>query len=129
MFTCAAAKPDEHAELAAVADVVVCGDDEVDLSEVHGVLTGRGLTRILCEGGPSLFADLAETGNVTELCLSIAPLLAGPGSGRIMAGPPGPTTRVPLDSRAARGGRRPVRPLPGRLGELNRQHRVQHRAC
>jgi riboflavin biosynthesis pyrimidine reductase len=96
VFTCAAARPEEHAELVAVADVVVCGTDEVDLSEVHGVLRGRGLTRILCEGGPSLFADLAETGNVTELCLSISPLLAGPGSGRMMAGPPWPSDPVPL---------------------------------
>jgi riboflavin biosynthesis pyrimidine reductase len=88
VFTCAAARPDEHADLGQVAEVIVCGDAEVDLSEVHGVLIGRGLKRILCEGGPSLFADLADTGNVTELCLSISPLLAGPGSGRIMGGPP-----------------------------------------
>jgi riboflavin biosynthesis pyrimidine reductase len=96
VFTCSAARPEEHGELVAVADVVVCGTDEVDLSEVHGVLRGRGLTRILCEGGPSLFADLAGSGNVTELCLSISPLLAGPGSGRVMAGPPWPDDPVPL---------------------------------
>jgi riboflavin biosynthesis pyrimidine reductase len=90
VFTCAAAPLDQHATLTSVADVIVCGDDEVDLSEVHGVLTGRGLGRILCEGGPSLFSDLATTGNVTELCLSVAPLLAGPGSARITGGPAGP---------------------------------------
>ena len=87
IFTCAAAKPAAHRELATVAEIIVCGDDEVDLSQVHGVLTGRGHARVLCEGGPSLFADLARTGNVTELCLTISPLVAGPGSGRIMGGP------------------------------------------
>jgi riboflavin biosynthesis pyrimidine reductase len=88
VFTCAAARPAEHADLGRVAEVIVCGEAEVDLSEVHGILVGRGLTRILCEGGPSLFADLAATGNVSELCLSISPLLAGPGSGRILGGLP-----------------------------------------
>ena len=34
-----------------------------------------------------MFADLARTGNVTELCLTISPLIAGPGSGRITGGP------------------------------------------
>jgi riboflavin biosynthesis pyrimidine reductase len=87
VFTCEAAKPATHRGLADVAEIIVCGDDEVDLSQVHGVLTGRGHTRVLCEGGPSLFADLAQTGNVTELCLTISPLIAGPGSGRIMGGP------------------------------------------
>jgi riboflavin biosynthesis pyrimidine reductase len=87
VFTCAAADRDLHHELSQVAELIVCGDDQVDLSEVHGVLRGRGLTRILCEGGPSLFADLAETANVTELCLTISPLVVGPGSGRVTGGP------------------------------------------
>ena len=67
--------------------MIVCGDDEVDLSEVRGVLRGRGLTRILCEGGPRLFSDLARTGNVSELCLTISPLIAGPSSVGLTAGP------------------------------------------
>jgi riboflavin biosynthesis pyrimidine reductase len=87
VFTCAAARPEQHRQLGEVADLVVCGDDEVDLSEVHAVLTGRGLGRILCEGGPRLFSDLALTGNVTELCLTISPLIAGPGSQRMSGGP------------------------------------------
>ena len=40
VFTCAAAEPAEHSELARVADIVVCGDDEVDLSQVHDALLG-----------------------------------------------------------------------------------------
>jgi riboflavin biosynthesis pyrimidine reductase len=97
IFTCASANPAEHAELTEVAEVIICGEHEVDLSEVHGVLAGRGLGRILCEGGPSLFASLAQTGNVTELCLSISPLLAGPGSGRVTNDPQWPLGALPLE--------------------------------
>jgi riboflavin biosynthesis pyrimidine reductase len=53
---------------------------------VRHALEERGLTRILSEGGPSVFADLARHGVVDELCLSITPILGGPGPGRISAG-------------------------------------------
>ena len=46
-----------------------------------------GLTRIHCEGGPRLFGELARRGAVDELCLTISPLLAGGGAGRITSGP------------------------------------------
>lgn len=97
VFTRAAADPAQHAELAAVADIVVCGQDTVDLGEVRRVLAQRGLRRILCEGGPSLFASLALAGEVDELCLSVTPLLAGPGSGRVTAGPEWPGDPRPLE--------------------------------
>jgi riboflavin biosynthesis pyrimidine reductase len=57
-------------------------------------LRDRGLRRILCEGGPSLFAGLTGAGLLDELCLTVSPLLAGPGPGRIVAGPGHPP--VPL---------------------------------
>ena len=69
-------------------EVVVAGDDTVDLASAVRRLRARGLTRILSEGGPKLFASLAAAGVVDELCLTVAPLLAGPGAGRIVAGPP-----------------------------------------
>ena len=90
VFTCAASNPEKHTELGEIAEIIVCGTDAVDLSEAHGVLNGRGLGRILCEGGPSLLADLALTGNVTELCLSISPKFAGPGAPRLAGGPAWP---------------------------------------
>src|SRR2546429_47066 len=76
------------------ADVVICGDDVVDLGAVRAALADRGLTRILCEGGPTLFADLAAAGQVDELCLTLSPLLAGPGAGRITSGASWPLDRV-----------------------------------
>lgn len=86
VLTCAAADPVVRAELEQVADVVVCGDESVDLAAARRALTERGRTRILCEGGPTLFADLARAGVVDELCLSVSPLLTGPGARRIVAG-------------------------------------------
>ena len=49
---------------------------------------------ILCEGGPNLFASLIGAGLVDELCLTLSPILAGPGPGRIESGPLHPV--VPL---------------------------------
>lgn len=92
VITCGAADPEVLAALRPVADVVVCGADEVDLAAARDALHERGFTRVLCEGGPHLFADLLRAGVVDELCLSVSPLLAGPGAGRIVAGVawPGP---------------------------------------
>jgi riboflavin biosynthesis pyrimidine reductase len=54
------------------------------------MLAGRGHRRILAEGGPHLLAQLTTAGLVDELCLTLSPLLAGPGAGRIVAGAPLP---------------------------------------
>jgi len=86
VLTCAAGDADVRAALDQVADVVICGDEDVDLAVARHALEERGLTRILNEGGPTLFGDLAAAGVVDELCLSLSPLLAGPGARRIVAG-------------------------------------------
>ena len=59
-------------------------------------LRERGHRRILCEGGPSLFAGLNREGLLDELCLTTSPLLAGPGPGRIVAGPEHPPIALTL---------------------------------
>jgi len=66
-------------DLAEVADLVGCGPGHVELSRVMSDLRGRGAGRVLCEGGPSLVRDLFSMGLVDELCLTISPVLAGPG--------------------------------------------------
>ena len=43
-------------------------------------LAERGHRRLLAEGGPRLLAQLIEASLVDELCLTIGPLLAGPGA-------------------------------------------------
>jgi riboflavin biosynthesis pyrimidine reductase len=75
------------------ADVVVAGDDDVDLAAVLADLNRRALRRVCCEGGPQLFGSLIAGDLVDELDLSIAPMLVGGDAGRIATGhlPPGPT--------------------------------------
>jgi riboflavin biosynthesis pyrimidine reductase len=90
VFTDGSAPADRRAELERHAEVVVTDG----LAGYVRVLRERGHGRILCEGGPSLFAGLTKEGLLDELCLTVSPLLAGPGPGRIVAGPEHPP--VPL---------------------------------
>jgi len=76
-----------RAAVAEHADVIVAGTGGVDLKAALAGLAGRGYSRVLTEGGPHLLAELAAGGQLDELCLTISPLLAGPGPGRILEGP------------------------------------------
>ncbi len=87
IVTSAAADPARVAEAAAVADVVIAGDHRVDPRVAVDELGRRGHEVVLCEGGPSLLAEVAAAGVLDELCLSLAPVLAGGSSPRILAGP------------------------------------------
>lgn len=89
VLTCTAAPAQRRAALAQHADVVLCGDEAVDLSTALAALADRGLTAVLCEGGPTLFGLLGADGLVDEVCLTTTPVLAGAGAGRIVAGPGG----------------------------------------
>jgi riboflavin biosynthesis pyrimidine reductase len=81
------APADRVAALSAVADVVACGDTVVDLKAAVSELADRGYRRLLSEGGPYLLGTLTGADAVDEMCLTLAPMLAGPGAGRITAGP------------------------------------------
>ncbi|GAB3346732.1 dihydrofolate reductase family protein [Modestobacter lapidis] len=90
LVTCAAADAGRRAALAAAGvQVLVCGDDDVDLPSAVDALADRGLAQLVCEGGPALFAAALAAGVVDELDLSVAPLLVGGGPG-LLAGPPLP---------------------------------------
>ncbi|KAE8763237.1 pyrimidine reductase family protein [Georgenia thermotolerans] len=86
VLTHAGAPRDRRRALAAVADVVVCGDDAVDPHRAARELTRRGLTQVLCEGGPHLLGTLVAADLVDELCLTLSPVLEGGHAGRITAG-------------------------------------------
>jgi riboflavin biosynthesis pyrimidine reductase len=88
VITCAASPGERRAAAAQVADVIVAGDLVVDLAGALSSLAGRGLGRVLCEGGPKLLGHLAAAGLVNELCLTVSPVLAGPGASRITEGAP-----------------------------------------
>jgi len=96
VITCAASDTELRAEAAKVADVIVAGEEAVDLSAALKALHDQGLGRVLCEGGPHLLGDLAAAGLLDELCLSLSPTLAGPGAGRIIAGQPSPARPLAL---------------------------------
>ncbi|WP_449276745.1 pyrimidine reductase family protein [Leucobacter sp. GX24907] len=66
--------PSERREaLEQVADVLDFGESRVDLGAALAHLADHGLSRVLCEGGPSLFGSLLEADLVDEVCLTISP--------------------------------------------------------
>ena len=67
--------------------MVDCGDERVDVRLLVSELHGRGFRRLLCEGGPRLFASLLAAGAVDELCLTLSPLLVAGDSPRLTCGP------------------------------------------
>nr|WP_308633274.1 pyrimidine reductase family protein [Nocardia neocaledoniensis] len=84
IITTAHADADAVAALArAGAEVVVAGEAAIMPAAIPRVLAERGLQRVLCEGGPHLFGQLAEADLVDELCLTTSPRLVGGAGGRI----------------------------------------------
>jgi riboflavin biosynthesis pyrimidine reductase len=96
VVTCTASDAGRRASAAKVADLVIAGEQSVDLGQALDALAERGLGRVLCEGGPHLLGDLSVSGLLDELSLSVSPTLAGPGAGRIIAGPLGPARPLAL---------------------------------
>lgn len=96
VVTCASSPDDARAAAARVADVIVAGDLAVDLKEAMAALRQRGLGRVLCEGGPHLLGQIAADGLLDELCLTVSPVLAGPGASRVIAGDPFPARPMTL---------------------------------
>lgn len=90
VVTCASSDASARADLGEHAEVVVCGGNDIDYGAVRREFADRGLVRVLCEGGPTVLGQLARSGELDELCLSVSPFLAGPGAGRILRGDPWP---------------------------------------
>ena len=81
------APPAALEQAAAVADVMIAGDGEVDLRDAVRQLGERGFRHVLAEGGPSLNGALAAADLLDELCLTLAPYLVSGNAKRIVAGP------------------------------------------
>jgi len=102
VVTAASSDADRRSAAAAHADVLIAGDDDVDLRAAVTALNERGLVRVHAEGGPTLLADLAAADLLDELCLTLSPVLAGgsygdgPAIPRILAGAPLPDAPRPL---------------------------------
>lgn len=84
------------------ADVVVAGERGIDVGLVLDALAERGLNRVLCEGGPTLFGTLVAAGAVDELCLTVAPIIGG--TTHLSAGPKVDTKTMLLSSVVADDG-------------------------
>jgi 2,5-diamino-6-(ribosylamino)-4(3H)-pyrimidinone 5'-phosphate reductase len=71
------------------AQVVVAGDQRVDLEAALAALAARGVERLMVEGGSTIAAALYESGLVDELQLAVAPLLFGGETAPTPLGGPG----------------------------------------
>ncbi|MFC0556390.1 pyrimidine reductase family protein [Planotetraspora thailandica] len=94
IITTESAPQDRLDEAAKNADVIIAGEERVDMLAAVRDLRGRGLGRILCEGGPRLNAQLAAAGLVDEVSLTISPLLLGGDAARILNGVASQTSLV-----------------------------------
>jgi riboflavin biosynthesis pyrimidine reductase len=65
-------------------EVIISGHDRVNLEKAVTALGVAGFGRIHCEGGPALLGDLAIANLVDECCLTIAPMLVGSRSTRLL---------------------------------------------
>lgn len=79
-------RADGKAAFREVADVVVAGSSTVDAGRAVEALHERGLRRILCEGGPTLFGSFLAADAVDELCITVSPLLEAGDAPRIANG-------------------------------------------
>ncbi len=80
---------DTRRRLGSVAEVIDASGpepDSVDAATVLKILADRGLYRVLTEGGPLFLGTLIENSLLDELCLTVAPILVGGGSKRIVTG-------------------------------------------
>jgi 5-amino-6-(5-phosphoribosylamino)uracil reductase len=65
-----------RARLGAAAEVIGCGDP-LSLPDLLADLAGRGVARLMVEGGARVLAQFLAAGLVDELQLAIAPVLVG----------------------------------------------------
>lgn len=77
VVTCASAPADRRAAAEAAGEVIVAGDDDVDLVGALAQLRERGCDHVLAEGGPGFNAALIGAGLLDELTMTLAPVLAG----------------------------------------------------
>jgi riboflavin biosynthesis pyrimidine reductase len=87
LVTTASADLDRLRGLAGADRVIVAGEDDLDVEDAIRVLAGRGLGRVLLEGGPSLLGTAMAAGAVDELCLTWSPVLVAGSGPRIARGP------------------------------------------
>ena len=89
ILTCTETVDDASRRFTDTAEVIDASGkqpDRVDPVRVLEILDGRGLRRVLTEGGPSLLSLFIELDLLDELCVTIAPILVGGNARRIATG-------------------------------------------
>jgi riboflavin-specific deaminase-like protein len=86
VITHASAPSDRVAALADVAEVLVFGDDEVDLVAALAHLRSDGAEVVTCEGGPTLNGTLISHDVIDEWDLTLSPRLIAGDAGRSSRG-------------------------------------------
>ncbi|MCX4514923.1 pyrimidine reductase family protein [Streptomyces sp. NBC_01619] len=89
ILTGAAASPERVAAAEkSGAEVVIAGDGPgIDPARAVEALAGRGMRRLLTEGGPRLLGQFVASGVLDELCLTVSPTLTAGTAQRIAGGP------------------------------------------
>lgn len=95
VITVDSAPAERRARAAQVADVILAGQEDVELARALDALAERGARWVLCEGGPTLNGYLVSAGLLGELCLTLSPRLVSGDAKRIVAGP---ALAVPQDA-------------------------------
>lgn len=86
VITTARADLDRLRSIAGPDRVIVAGDQDLDAEDAVKALAGRGLKRVLLEGGPTLLGSMLAVARVDELCLTWSPLLVAGDGPRIARG-------------------------------------------
>lgn len=74
ILTVERSEPADRSTASRWCDVVVVGDERVEPGAALMALAERGLSRVTCEGGASLLADMVRADVLDEIDLTLAPL-------------------------------------------------------
>lgn len=77
ILTCGLAPVEAREQAAEHAEVIATGEEAVDLPRALRMLSDRGASSVLTEGGPTLLAQLVAVDCLDELCLTLSPVLGG----------------------------------------------------
>lgn len=84
LITHAMAPANRRGELSAVADIIIAGEDKVDLGDALDQLGAQGAKTVLVEGGPTLNGAFVDEDLIDEFCLSFSPMLVGGNGARVV---------------------------------------------
>ena len=90
VVTTACADDRRRGALEEVAEVMTAGATRVSMREMLGQLHDAGVRTVLCEGGPTVNAQLLDDDLVDEWCQTFSPLLVGGDAGRAAMGDASP---------------------------------------